>query len=232
MEESVKRFSKRVSKVSDSPKELDSDFMELLKEPVLNLHERKIGKYEIVVDIVPAGKELTVVSARNWIMMGYKMLKIKYENHRPLFKLIKDGHGLLMSDSPQEMFLQYDAYKNSNGKVLVGGLGLGLYANMIAKKDNVTEVVVIEKDSDVIKLIRPFIKGEKIRVINDDIPKFIKETKESFDYVYIDIHYSTGATEYKYTVLPLRKMLDEKFPRVKSDFWGEEEMKTQYFNIC
>ena len=86
-----------------------------------------------------------------------------------------------MSDSPQECFLQYEAYRNAKGKVLVGGLGLGVYASMIALKKEVTEVVVVEISKDVIKLCRP--SHPKIRVINDDIWKYLKNPKEKFDYI-------------------------------------------------
>jgi len=207
-------------------KVLNSNFLKLLKKSILNLSERKIGKYEVKVEIIPSGKEMIVVSTRNWLMMGYKPLKVSYINSRPLYKLLRNGTELLMSDSPQEMFLQYEAYKGAKGKVLVGGLGLGLYASMIALKPEVTEVAVVEIDKDVIKLCNP--KNKKIKVINEDILKFIKETKEKFDYIYIDTYYSTGCTEYIHTVLPLRKILKERFPKTPASFWGEEEMESQY----
>ena len=57
---------------------------------------------------------------------------------------------------------------------------------------------------------------------------FLKTTKEKFDYIYIDIHYSTGCMEYLHTILPMRKLLKKRFPKVQADFWGEEEMKSQY----
>ena len=109
---------------------------------------------------------------------------------------------------------------------MVGGLGLGLYANMIASKDEVTEVIVVELDKDIIKLCKP--KHEKIKVINDDIWKFVKATKQRFDYAYIDIYYSTSCMEYIRTVLPMRKIFKKRFPNMPTDFWGEEEMKVQY----
>jgi hypothetical protein len=204
---------------------LDKGFLELLRQSHLHLHEKKVGNFQIKIEVIPAFKELTVVSVRNWLMMGYKQLKVKYDCPRLIYKLFKNDL-LLMSDSPQEMFLQYEAYKNAKGKVLVGGLGLGLYANMVALKDEVTEVVVVEIDKDVIKLCRP--RNNKIKVVHDDIWNFIKTTNEKFDYAYIDIHSSTGCMEYVRTVLPMRKVLEERFPNMSIDFWGEEEMKAQY----
>lgn len=221
----MRKQLERYKGLEGESKRLDKNFLELLRTSHLFLHEKTVGKYEIKIVVVPAGKQLTVVSTRNWMMMGYKKLNVVYDCPRLLIKLFKKGR-LLMSDSPQEMFLQYEAYKNAKGRVLVGGLGLGLYANMIATKKEVTEVVVVEIDEDVIKLCKP--KNKKIKVIHDDIWEFIKTTDEVFDYAYIDIHYSTGCMEYLRTVLPMRKILKQRFPWMSVDFWGEEEMKAQY----
>ena len=212
------------------PKTLDSNFKKLLLSSKINLAERKVGKYQIKIAAIPQGEPITVVSHRNYFMMGYKPLKVVYDTLRIIYQL-KDGEGLLMSDSPQEMFLQYDAYKSAKGKVLVGGLGIGLYATMIASKPDVTEVVVVELEKDIIKLCSPnpcSPEYKKIRIVNDDIWKFLENTKEKFDYIYIDIHYSTGAMEYMGTVLPMRKILKRRFPNTPASFWGEDEMKAQY----
>lgn len=228
LKQESEKFVKRIEHIQNNPKKLDVDFFELLKDLHINLVERKIGLYEIKIEIISQNKELIVVSTRNWLMMGYKPLKIICDSPYVMYKLIKKGHGLLMSSSPQEMFLQYEAYKSAKGRVLVGGLGLGLYPSMIASKLEVTEVIVVEIDKDIIRLCRP--KNKKIKVICDDIWHYLKTTdsSEQFDYIYIDVHYSTGCMEYIHTVLPMRKILSERFPNTPASFWGEEEMKAQY----
>lgn len=206
-------------------KELDEEFFEMLKYAFISLGKKTSGDYRIEVELIPAGKELRVVSQRNWLMMGYKPLKIRYDVPRLLHKL-KRKKDLLMSDSPQELFLQYDAYNNAKGKILVGGLGLGLYPSMVAKKKEVTEITVVEISKDVIKLCKP--KNKKIKVVQGDIKEFIKNSNKKFDYAYIDIHYRTGCTEYINTVLPIKKLFEAKHPNTPIEFWGEEEMKAQY----
>lgn len=207
-------------------RELDAEFKKLLERPsVPHLYERKVGEFEIKIDTILPLKKMTVVSARNWLLMGYKELECSFANPRPVYKLYHKGQ-LMMSDSPQEMFLQYDAYKNAKGRVLMGGLGLGMSATLFAEKEEVSEVVVIEKEKDVIKLCKP--KNKKIKVINEDFWKYIKATKEKFDYIYVDIYYSTGCMEFVETVLPIRKILEKRFQSIPVDFWGEEEMKSQY----
>ncbi len=207
-------------------KELDIGFMELLERAsVPHLKERQVGRFKVKVDIIPALKEMTVVSARNWLLMGYRQLKCSFREPRPVYKLYNEKR-LLMSDSPQEMFLQYEEYKQAKGRVLIAGLGLGMSPTLFAEKDEVTEVIVVEIEKDVIKLCKP--KNKKIKIINDDIWEFLKKTKEKFDFIYIDIHYSTGCMEYIHTVLPMRKILKKKFPKTPASFWAEEEMKSQY----
>lgn len=226
----AERISKRVQDITQNPKTLSPDFLQQLRTQPINLKESKCGQFEIKREIISAGKEITVISHRNWIMMGYKPLKVVFDKDRLLHKLLRNGQGLLMSDSPQEMFLQYDAYKNASGKVLVGGLGIGLYPSMISKKPDVSKIDIVEIDKDIIALTeKQFKKNPKIRIINDDIKHFLKTIEgENYDYCYIDIHYSTGAMTYIHSVLPLRKIIERKFPNMKTDFWGEEEMKSQY----
>jgi hypothetical protein len=205
---------------------VERSFFELLKAPAVpHLFEHKIGKFEVKIDIVPANTKMVVVSARNWLMTGYKMQSVFFTEPRPVFKLYEDGN-LRMSDTPQEMFQQYEAYKNAKGKVLIGGLGLGMSPTLFANKKDVDSVTVIEIEKDVIKLCKP--KNKKIKVIHDDIWHFLETTTEKFDFIYIDIHYSTGCMEYIKTVLPMRKILDKKFKDIPSYFWAEEEMKAQY----
>jgi hypothetical protein len=207
-------------------KVLDKDFFKLLEKPsVPHLHEKKVGKWEIRIDTILPMKEMTIVSARNWLMMGYKQLKCSFIEPRLVYKLLEEGK-VRMSDTPQEMFLQYEAYKEAHGKVLIGGLGLGMSPSLFANKENVSKVVVVEIDKDVIKLCKP--KNKKIRVIHEDIWKFLEKTEEKFDYIYIDIHYSTSCMEYIHTILPMRKLLEKRFSNIPASFWGEEEMKAQY----
>jgi hypothetical protein len=226
MLEEVDKLKERLAQITANPKSLDADFVQsTFISPIGFLKEKKVGKFAIEREIKRAGEELTLVSHRNWLMMGYKPAVLVLPINRAIHKLKENGK-LMMSDTPQEMFLQYDAYKNAKGNVLVGGLGLGMYAFMIAKKKEVTSITVIEKEKDIIKLRN--LKHPKIKVIHDDIWKFIRKTKKKFDYAYIDIHYSTGAMEYKDTVLPMRKIFEKRFNGMLVDFWGEEEMKSQY----
>jgi hypothetical protein len=65
-----------------------------------------------------------------------------------------------------------DAY----GNVLIGGLGLGIVALLVASKDNVSSVTVIEKDARVIKLFESQgFNTSKIKIISEDLYKHVGE---------------------------------------------------------
>lgn len=74
---------------------------------------------------------------------------------------------------------------NSTGKVLLSGLGLGILPNTLAKLDKIESILVVEKSSEVIAMIEPYILSDKITIINQDILEYIPE--EEFDYAFIDI---------------------------------------------
>lgn len=106
-------------------------------------------------------------------------------------KLKCNGH-IVMTDTPAEMgdhsFFAYEV----TGRVLVNGLGLGMIANAIAKKEEVIEILVIEKSEDVIKLVADSVH-EKVKIIHADAFLFnprkegILKAGEKFDYVWNDI---------------------------------------------
>jgi len=225
--EAIQKQISRYRGLNEEPKTVDKEFLMSTIENPIDFKKRKVGKYRIEIDIQLKGQPMTVVSWRNFLMMGYRPTQVIMPENRYVHKLIKDGQGLLMSDSPQEMFLQYEAYKAARGRVLIGGLGLGMFTAMAAKKSEVTEIIVIEIEEDIIDLIE--FEHPKVKIICDDIWRFLRTTADTkFDFIYIDIHYSTGCKEYINTVLPMRKILEKRFPNIPAMFWGEKEMEAQY----
>ena len=226
----MNRYIEKITANMEQKKELSHDFLStLIVSPLSVLSDIKegtSGNFKLVKERIEAGTQVTVVSWRNMLLMGYRPTKIELPYRRIVHKLYNEGQ-LLMSDSPQEMFLQKDMMDKANGRVLTSGLGLSLFTHMAMNKDEVTEIVVVEKEPDIIDLIN--IDHPKVTVLCEDIWGFLRTTKDvNFDYIYIDIHYRTGAMEYINTVLPMRKIIEKRFPGVSADFWGEDEMKTQY----
>jgi len=89
-----------------------------------------------------------------------------------------------MSTSPLEMAsVGYSATK-AYGQVLVGGLGLGMFAWIAAQRPEVASVTVFELEPKVIELVRPYLTDSKIYLIEDDI---YNATGWGYDFVYLDI---------------------------------------------
>lgn len=90
-----------------------------------------------------------------------------------------------MTNDRQDQQLAID---NCEGKILIGGLGLGVVVEALNEKDNITKMVVVEKSPEVIKLVWKYLKVNKARIIQADIFDYLKTTNERFDCVYLDVH--------------------------------------------
>lgn len=110
-------------------------------------------------------------------------------------KLIdKKRHQIVMSDTPMEIRTNNEFIRRANGKVLIGGLGLGIILVEIQKKEEVESVLVIEKYQEIIDLVKPSLPiNGKVKIVLGDILDF--KTKEKFDTIYFDIWNSVGDEE-------------------------------------
>lgn len=109
--------------------------------------------------------------------------------------MLKEGHytrlhihnELMMSDTPMERISNSKFVHKANGKVLIAGLGIGMIIQAIINKEEVTEVIVIEKYQDVIDLVAPKFKSDKLKIICADIDEWKPIKDEKFDVIYFDI---------------------------------------------
>lgn len=93
-----------------------------------------------------------------------------------------------MTDLPQYYWsLEYFA-KQSRGQVLVAGLGLGLVVHCLVKNPEVKNIAVIEREPDVINLIKPLLPDDpRINIIEADFHRFMPWDKERRDTVIFDL---------------------------------------------
>ena len=143
---------------------------------------------------------------------------------------IKDDSGKwqtwMVDDVPHWWSMQNYA-KNSYGKVLVAGLGLGLVTGELLNNVDVNSVTVIERNKDVIGLISPLLPeviDVQFEIKNEDFYKFINETKERFDRIIVDL-WVTGSAEETLRVLgeevrPLSYYIMKLFPDASVVFHG------------
>lgn len=160
---------------------------------------------------------------------GRVISKIGYFTREYNYPVVYQGGREWMLITPNEINTMKGPIQRSHGKVLTFGLGLGYFAFMCARKDNVESVTVIERDSGAICLFEENILpqmscADKIHVVCDDAFDYAenKMAKEKFDYVFADIWHdpSDGVELYKRF-----KALEHLMPEAEYDYWIEKTMK-------
>lgn len=107
------------------------------------------------------------------------------------------GPFVTMTDTDLELRTNQEFIDNAKGDILIGGLGIGLLIKNLESKLNsgeVTSVIIVEKNIDVITLVRPIfseiISKYNIKLVNDDIFTWITTIDSDevhFDTIYFDI---------------------------------------------
>jgi hypothetical protein len=153
-----------------------------------------------------------VASMRHMVLFGVKPFKVNFGTPITFHKLVgpRDGNGgigTLTSDQPVEVYSQYIAFRKCHGRVLVGGLGLGMAAQMILDLPRVTSVTVVERDSRIIKLMQGQI-DPRIKIVKSDLFEFLKieAFAGQYDSAYYDIWYGTGESDWVENVVPLYRL--------------------------
>jgi threonine dehydrogenase-like Zn-dependent dehydrogenase len=101
-----------------------------------------------------------------------------------------NGATWMVDDCPHVWTIQKHA-KDFHGKVLIAGLGLGLIVHALSKNEKVTEIIVVEREKDVIELIKPLIPN--CTIINDDWYNYpVKQA----DGVFYDLFVGEGESLY------------------------------------
>ena len=119
---------------------------------------------------------------------------IGYFDHKFSYLALTEGNNIWMSLNPNEIETMKPYIEKAQGNVLVLGLGMGYVPFMMALKDNVKSVTIIEKDPDIIalfnSLIYPSFKNkDKIKIIQDDAVNYVKKNNK-FDYMFADLWHS------------------------------------------
>lgn len=102
-------------------------------------------------------------------------------------RLMRNGH-CIMSNTPDEIgdFMKF--VRVASGSILVNGLGLGVLLKALLNKSDVTDVTVIEKSEDVIKLVAPtYLKDSRVTIIHADAFEYNPPKGKRYDAVWHDI---------------------------------------------
>ena len=198
---------------------------------LLDIPEGTRGKFAIQHTIQPAGHVESLANGRTAILGGDQLGTVTFANPTRWHALVEDV-GIWMTDRPIEQVQCDRALRGVRGMVLVGGLGLGYAATVLALRRSVTRVVVVEKAPQVVVLVSPHLARRekaaraKLEFVTADLFKYLLKTPMGqFDYGFYDIWASDGEGTFHETVVPLRRLSAGKVGRVVC--WNEHIMRGQ-----
>jgi len=193
----------------------------------------KCNGVSVEVDTIKAGERIDVVSMRNAIFMGMKPLAVSFTSPLEVRRLKYDG-GTWMTDHPQEIWQMDWALERMRGRVLVGGLGLGVVTSYAEHMPRIERTTTVEMDKSIIKLVHRHLESVP-EVVCADLFDFVKKCrKDAFDSAFFDIWQATGEYSWTTYVVPLRRLAAGKIKNVVC--WLEEEMQEQVnqalYRVC
>lgn len=146
----------------------------------------KIREYDLKIDSGVVGNfEILKRDSLEGEIEGYLYSK-EGKINGPISELLGVNKRVWMRLSPKEIEGTYETIKSAKGKVGIVGLGLGYTVQEIAKKPEVSNVIVYEISEDVVELYkRNFGENPKIQIILGDA---FKANANDFDLFFVDIY--------------------------------------------
>jgi hypothetical protein len=164
----------------------------------------------------------------NYEVRGYKFFEVTKQIAVTSLEIKKDKTWeTWMVDDPPHWWSMQDYARDSIGRVLVVGLGLGLIIHGLVDNIDIDSITVIERNKDVIDLISPLLPEAKdvdFKIINMNFYDFIHESEEEFDRLIVDM-WTSGSKEETEKILreevePLAVYLKIKYPDASATFHG------------
>jgi hypothetical protein len=129
----------------------------------------------------------------------------------------------MVDDPPHERAMEIYA-EQSQGNILVAGLGLGLVLHALAKNDKVKSITCIEISQSVIDLMQPnIIHLPKIEIVKADFYDYAKQDNTEWDGMIIDLWVANEKTKMGimcHEVKPFAVGLKLKYPDTPMTFHG------------
>ena len=97
---------------------------------------------------------------------------------------------MVMSDTPDEIRDHLGAIYMAKGRCLVVGLGIGMVAQAMLRKPEVEHVTIVEKSSDVIQLVGPWLTAKfpgRVTIVEADIFEWKPPKGERWTVAWFDI---------------------------------------------
>jgi hypothetical protein len=204
-------------------------------EGLIDIPEGTVGDFSVKHIHEKKDALLATTSARTLIYGGHDGHAVSYDHPTRWHELL-EGKGRWTSDLPIEQFQQRASIVGFRGRVLVGGLGLGVVVRMLMANRNVSQIDVIEKSPEVIELVGKHVRRSdpRVRIHQGDLGEFLwtmgsqawRGKEPPWHYAFFDIWSSDNEHTFYNTVLPLRRMAT---PLVKYRItaWNEDIMRGQ-----
>jgi spermidine synthase len=98
---------------------------------------------------------------------------------------------LVMSDTWFERASNWQVVTHARGRILIGGLGLGMLLPPLLEAERVTHVTVVEVERDVLDLVQPAFAGQvaagRLDLVHGDIRRWRPPRGVRYDTIYFDI---------------------------------------------
>ncbi len=141
------------------------------------------------------------------------------------FPAVLEGGNEWMTLSPVDVDTSEAAIERAHGKVVTFGLGLGYYAYMVSRKENVESITVVEKSEKVIALFKKYIlpyfeHPEKVKTVCSDAFLYAEKVmpSEGFDLAFVDTWRDAGDGAPMYKKM---KALERYSPSCEFMYWIE-----------
>ena len=186
----------------------------------INVPDGKLGDWEI--DTFTISEHQAKEYNFGVIMYGTPEARIKEGTYK---RLIHKEIGTVMSNTPMEVRDHRKFFHKAEelgGDILINGLGLGMSLTKILEYPNVNSVTVIEMSEEVIKMVAPHFKDDRVVVIQHDALTYMPPKGKRFSCVWHDIWPSKDSDN-----LPEMGTLHRKYGR-RCDWqgsWGREWIK-------
>lgn len=135
-------------------------------------------------------------------------------------RLVKLGD-VVMSNTPMEVRTCAEFLENARGRLLINGLGLGMVLHAVLQLPEVTQVTVVERELDVIKLVGDaFSSDPRVEIIHADAFLYCPPAGVTYDSAWHDIWHDLSASN-----LDGMEALEQKYLYLTNwqGCWGKHE---------
>lgn len=190
----------------------------------IKVREEKIGNWEFKYEkYVPYEAFIydDLIVKDNFI----EIPRVGYFEEEFEYLAVLENNNEWMLITPNEINTMQHVIDEVSGSVVTFGLGLGYFAYMASIKDNVSNVAIVERDENVIKLFNEYILPQfnfrdKIKVIKSDAFEFAKNMN-GYNYAFVDLWHDVSDGVELYL-----KMKSLEKDNIKYFYWIEESLKS------